>query len=151
MQLDIESALKTFLDTQDLGRDIFVAHSTEKLPESGDFVVIIAEAPDWEEYVSNCESHVQFRVMTTVTDPDQRDAQSLAHRKAVRALADIFSEQNFGDALDALNAQPNAIGSVEIGFSGWEAQKPGPDQHSESQIITVLPYSFIAFIASAES
>ena len=160
IQLPIETALKSYLESKNLGgeyfnsdRTIHAGHAIEALPESGNFIAIMADPPDWFEMVINAECHVVFHVATQVRNPNSRDAAATDHGAAVGAIIDLFSDQNFPASRDEINAAQS--GPFQIGFTGWidgwgEA-KPQSDSYGDAQIITRIPYTFQTFIASAES
>lgn len=151
LQLDIETALKAYIQAQNTANGYFEAdrtvnagHLLETLPELGNYIAIMADPPDWEELTYACELAVTFRIATQVKDPGTRDAKAADHKKAVGAIIQLFCDQNYPASQIAINAAQT--GAFQINFIGWDALKPQPDSYTDAQIITILPYTFQVFI-----
>jgi hypothetical protein len=154
IQLPTERALQAFLQAacgNDSAYSIICAHDVEILPQEGNYIAIIAGPGNFEELIDNATSRVEFRIATQVAEAGQRADRTAQHQAVVGSIHDLLSWQNFEDALPALNAQQTSAGGITIGVSGWEQVAPPLDTHTDSQIISTLPYDFDVFIASAES
>lgn len=152
LQLNLENALKAYIQAQNTannyfesGRTVNAGHAIDNLPDAGNYVAILADPPDWSEMIYACELTVTLRVATQVRDPGTRTTKSADHSRAVGAVIQIFCDQNFEEARDALNAAQT--GAFRIGFIGWDALKPEPDSYADAQIVTILPYTFEIFIS----
>lgn len=151
LQLDIENALKGYIQAQNTANNLFetdrtinAGHGIESPGDPGNYIAILADPPDWAELYSACESIVTFRIATQVRDPDTRSTKATDHKKAVGAIIQLFCDQNFPTSRNALNAAQTA--SFQINFIGWDSLKPEPDSYGDAQIITVLPYTMQVFI-----
>lgn len=153
IQLPTERALQAFLRDSGAIPDnypVICAHDIEVLPSEGNYVAIIAGSGNFEELIDNATSRIEFRVATQVAEAGNRVERTAQHQLVVGAIHDLLSLQNFEDALPALNAQATTANGITIGVSGWEQIDPPLDTHTDSQIISTLPYDFDVFIAAAE-
>lgn len=151
LQLDIETALKGYIQAQnalngyfEADRTINAGHGIETPADSGNYIAILADPPDWSELVFAAESTVTFRIATQVRDPATRTTKAADHKKAVGAVIQLFCFQNFPASLNAINTAQT--GAFQINFIGWDDLRPEPDSYTDSEIVTVLPYTFQVFI-----
>lgn len=156
IQHPTEAALAEFLrsivaESVSAAYQFIAAHGVESLPETGNFVAIIASPGDFEEYIDNAKTRVEFRIATQVADVQNREARAALHEQAIAEIQNALSWQNFDEALSTLNSQQTIINGITIGFSGWEQQGSQTPGSTDAQIVETLPYEFDVFIAGAES
>lgn len=151
LQLDIENALVGYIQAQNTANNLFetdrsinAGHAISTPSDTGNYIAVMADPPDWGELVYAGESIVTFRIATQVSDPSARSTKSTDHKKAVGAIIQLFCDQNFPASRTAINAAQS--GAFQINFIGWDNLRPEPDGYSESQMITILPYAMQIFI-----
>lgn len=154
LQLDVESALRSFLALQNISgysfQNIYRAHAREKIdPDTkGTYLGIIADTPDWEMLVVNAIIKVTFEVVSAgMQDHEAAPRNSADHAQRSGQIVQLFSQQAFTDTLAGLN---NSASAFQLGFTGFEAQKPEPDGTSQdgTQLITRLSYIFEVYLGS---
>src|SRR4051794_12390822 len=96
IQLDLEKALCSFAASTLADEVKTLAAHELGTPDSGDYLLVIANLPDWERFSGEAAAvPVSFQLVTLTADSATRATQTTAHQSRLGKLIQAFTQQNY--------------------------------------------------------